>query len=333
MHFEFERIPKIELHVHLDTCISYHCARMLIPGLNLRTFQTYFIAPEQCSDLGDFLSKITPQLDLLQTTSALRQAVDDIFDQLHADNVIYAELRFAPLLHLNQHLKAEEVVETVLEAIQTNRQIYGIEANLILCTLRHFTAHQSIETARLVTRYQKQGVVALDLAADEARYPLDNHICAFDYVRDHGGNCIAHAGEALGFGSVNETLDKLKVSRIGHGVRSIDDRTTLERLLQHGIHLEVCLGCNIVCNVYPSFAEHPVNRLFREGISLSINTDARTVADTSLKKEYTRLNKTFGWGLDEFMTCNLNAISASFASSQLKKHLNAILLGEDSVRE
>lgn len=330
MNFDVRNIPKIELHVHLDTCISYHCARMLMPSLNLRIFRTQYIAPEKCNDLGDFLSRITPQLDLLQTTCALRHAVDDIFDQLHADGVIYAELRFAPLLHLNQSLRAEEVVETVLRAMHARSQIYGIEANLILCTLRHFTEQQSMETARLVARYLGKGVVALDLAADEARFSLNNHIKAFDYVRSQGGGCIAHAGEALGFASVNETLDKLNVSRIGHGVRSVEDRTTLDRLLDEDIHLEVCPGCNIVCDIYPSIAEHPVNILFLEGIAMSINTDARTVANTTLNQEYRHLHHIFGWKDKEFLTCNLNAVRASFALPQIKQGLQGFLRSQAS---
>lgn len=163
MHFNSRRIPKIELHVHLDTCISYHCAKMLMPALNLKVFQSNFIAPSQCTDLGDFLRRISPQLSLLQTHTALRQAVEDMFDQLHADGVIYAELRFAPLLHLNQYLTAEEVIETVLDAMQINSHIFDIKANLILCTLRHFTAEQSLETARLVTKYLHYGLSRLTL--------------------------------------------------------------------------------------------------------------------------------------------------------------------------
>lgn len=331
MVFEPKNISKVELHVHLDTCISYHCARMLMPELNLKFFQMHFIAPEKCTDLGDFLSRITPHLNLLQTARALRQAIDDIFDQLHADSVIYAEIRFAPLLHLNKNLRAEYVIETILDALREKSKTYGIEARLILCTLRHFTESQSLETARLVTRYLDQGVVALDLAADEARHTLDNHIRAFDYVRNHDGGCMAHAGEALGFNSVNETLDKLKVSRIGHGVRSIEDNATLERLILEDIHLEVCPSCNIVCNIFTDIEGHPVNILFNERISLSINTDARTVANTCLNREYLQLHRIFGWGMQEFQICNLNAIKACFAETSIKKRLNDILLGSGTV--
>ncbi|WP_346010849.1 hypothetical protein [Enterobacter sp. RHBSTW-00340] len=102
---------------------------------------------------------------------------------------------------------------------------------------------------------------------------------------------------------------------------------SLDRLLEEHIHLEICPGCNIVCNIYPSIEEHPVNALFREGISLSINTDARTVANTSLDKEYQLLHHVFGWDTEEFLVCNINAIDACFASLPLKKQLKANLTG------
>ncbi|ENZ2229783.1 adenosine deaminase [Salmonella enterica] len=326
MIFEPRDLPKVELHVHLDTCISYHCAKMLMPELTLKEYNCHFIASSKCADLGEFLSKITPQLSLLQSKRALLLAVDDIFDQLHADSVIYAELRLAPLLHLNQQLTAEVVVETILKGMQEGYKVYGIEARLILCTLRHFTEYQSLETAKLVKKYLHRGVVALDLAADEARYPLDNHIRAFDFVRSYGGNCIAHAGEALDYRSVNETLTKLQVTRIGHGVKSIENKATVDKLIEQNIHLEVCPGCNIICNVYDKIEEHPVDRLLRSGVAISINTDARTIADTSLNKEYHQLNRVFGWGYEEFRLCNLNAVKACFAELELKSKLKEIII-------
>ena len=142
------------------------------------------------------LNKIAPQIDLLQTHQAITLAVDDLFAQLAADNVIYAEVRFAPLLHTRMGLSGEAVVETVLAAMRDAAQTYGIAAGLILCTLRHFDAAASLQTAGLVVNFLGRGVVALDLAADEARYPLANHVAAFRAVREAGGNVIAHAGEA-----------------------------------------------------------------------------------------------------------------------------------------
>lgn len=265
MKFDPRKLKKVELHVHLDTCLSYHYVKKIDPQITRAAFNRQFIAPKRCADLGDFLSKIAPQIDLLQTRQAITLAVDDLFAQLAADNVIYVEVRFAPLLHTRMGLSGEAVVETVLAAMRDAAQTYGITAGLILCTLRHFDAAASLQTAGLVVNYLGRGVVALDLAADEARYPLANHIAAFRAVREAGGNVIAHAGEAKGADSVRETLDRLQVSRIGHGVRSIEDPALVERLIATGVLLEICPSCNLTCNLFDSIDDHPIDRLKKWG--------------------------------------------------------------------
>lgn len=320
--FEPNLLLKVELHIHLDTSLSYFYIKKRWPNITLADFNRLFVAQEPCVDLGDFLSKITAQIGILQTKKAIALAVDDLFHQLKQDNVIYAEIRFAPLLHTQQGLTANEVVECVLSAMKESSSHYKIEAGLILCTLRHFTEQQSIQTANLVMEYLNKGVVALDLAADEARYDLAQHINAFYSVKNAGGNVIAHAGEAKGAHSVIETIDKLSVSRIGHGVRSIEDIAAIEKIKQHNILLEVCPSCNIICNVYPSITEHPVNQLKQLGVKLSINTDARTVANTTLNKEYQLLHNVFNWHKNDFNQCNIDALKASFISdTSIKRRL------------
>lgn len=319
--FDPSKLAKVELHVHLDTCLSYYFVRQLFPEMRLKMFQETFIAPHQCADLGDFLSKIVPMLDILQTQSAIEQAVDDLFDQFQADHVVYAELRFAPLLHTRLGLRAERVVEITLSAMKKAAQRYQIEAGLLLCTLRHFSAEESMQTAKLVTQFMDKGVVGLDLAADEARFPLDNHIAPFAHVRKAGGNVIAHAGEAKGADSVAEVLDKLNVTRIGHGVRSIEQPEVIERLKQQNTLLEVCPSCNLVCNVFGSIQEHSVDKLKQAGIKLNINTDARTIANTTLNKEYQLLHDVFDWQEADFIQTNLDALDASFISPELKETL------------
>ena len=319
--FDPKKLAKVELHVHLDTCLSYYFARQLFPEMRLKTFQETFIAPSRCDDLGDFLSKVAPMLDILQTQSAIELAVDDLFDQFQADNVVYAELRFAPILHTRLGLSPEKVVEITLSAMEKAIKEYQIEAGLLLCTLRHFSAEESMQTAKLVTQFMGEGVVGLDLAADEARFPLDNHIAPFAHVLDAGGNVIAHAGEAKGADSVTEVLDKLNVTRIGHGVRSIEQPEVIERLKQQNTLLEVCPSCNLVCNVFGSIQEHSVDKLKRAGVKLNINTDARTIADTTLNKEYQLLHDVFGWQEADFIQTNLDALDASFISPQLRESL------------
>lgn len=321
MKFSPEEIKKVELHVHLDTCLSFQYMQKISPGIGLDEFRATFIAPDRCRDLGDFISKIAPQIEILQTREAIELAVDDLYQQLAADNVIYAEIRFAPLLHTVLGLTGEEIVETVIAAMRHCSQLYSIEAGLLLCTLRHFTRQESLYTAGLVLKYLGRGVAGLDLAADEAGYSLENHIEAFELVRKAGGNVIAHAGEACGAVSIEETLNALQVSRIGHGVRCIEDQRVIERLIREEILLEICPSCNLVCNVFDAMENHPVHLLKQRGVRLNINTDARTVANITLNEEYQKLHDTFGWSYADFNRCNEDAINASFIDNVSKDRL------------
>ncbi|MBN1563971.1 MAG: adenosine deaminase [Anaerolineae bacterium] len=318
-------LPKIELHLHLDCSLSYDAVRQIDPAYARARYDTDIIAPPKCRDLADYLARTRNSVGLLQTEAALRIAARDLVRQLAAENVIYAEIRFAPLLHLANGLPPEQVVEIVAAATQAANAEYGIETRLILCTLRHFSEAQGLQTAQLVERYQDQGVVALDLAGGEADFPLEPHIAAFTYAREQGLNRIAHGGEALGPASVRAILAKLHPMRIGHGVRSIDDPALVEQLIAANVHLEVCPTCNVQIDIYDTLPDHPVDRLYRAGVSLSINTDARATTPTTLTADYAALRDTFGWTEAELLATNLNAITASFAPPELKNTLTAQL--------
>jgi adenosine deaminase len=250
----------------------------------------------------------------------------DLFKQLKNDHVIYAEIRFAPLQHIYKGLSTIEVVEAVNEATKEGIKKYGVEAGIILCTLRHYTEAQSLETAELVNKFKGTYVVGFDIAADEAGFPIDNHIKSFKYANDHGIKCTAHAGEAKGAESVWETLKNFHPSRIGHGVRSIEDLRLIDFLKSNDIHLEVCPTSNIQTNVFDKIENHSVNKLYAEGVSMSINTDARTISNVTLTHEYKLLETIFNWDLNHFKKCNLEAINHSFASEETKDAVRKKLL-------
>jgi adenosine deaminase len=198
----------------------------------------------------------------------------------------------------------------------------GLQAGVILCTLRHFTAAQSMQTAELVEKFRGSRVVALDLAGDEAGFPLDAHIGAYRYAREHGLFRTAHAGEAQGPESVWETLRVLDPQRIGHGTRSIEDPKLVEHLRQNRIHLELCPTANVqIIPSIRSMEEHPIDRLYRAGVSLNINSDSRMVTPTTLTKEYEILHRVFHWTEQDFLRANLMAIDAAFIESNLKQRL------------
>jgi len=324
---DIRALPKVELHLHLDCCLSFAAVEQLKPGITRMEYERDFIAPDKCRDLADFLKVIDAGLDLLQTKAALELAVADLFNQLVADNVIYAEIRFAPLLHLKNGLTPHAVVSSVEKALERAIKRTGIQARLILCSLRHFTQQQSLETVMLTEQFQTGYVAAFDLAADEAGFPIDAHIAAFEYARRNRIPCTAHAGEARGPESVRETLDKLTPTRIGHGVRSIEDPELVKLLVRNRVHLEICPSCNVQIAVYDEYKDHPVQRLYKAGVPISINTDTRTITNISLSQEYERLHQVFGWGRDHFLMCNRNAVAAAFITDRLKLQLSGKLVG------
>ena len=236
----YHALPKVELHLHLDCSLSFDLVKRFIPGISPETYRESFVAPAKCPDLADYIKRAAAAIELMQTRKNLALVVEDLFQQLQSDNVIYAELRFAPFEHIRLGLTAQEVVDVINQSVETCIQRTGIEAGIILCTLRHYSATNSMETVKLVEKFTGTRVVGFDIASDEAGYPIDNHVEAFAYAFEKGISCTAHAGEAKGAESVWETLEHFKPRRIGHGVRSAEDKRLLGFLKSHKIHLEVC---------------------------------------------------------------------------------------------
>lgn len=319
---ELNRIPKIELHIHLDCSLSFDVISQLLPGTTQKEYMKDFTAPEKCIDIKDYFRCVSKSITLMQTEAALRAVVKGLFTQLRKDNVIYAEIRFAPFSHLRDGLAPEDVVEIVADSISKNCKATGIQSRLILCTLRNYSEEQSFKVIKLVDRYiNKTCVVGFDIAGDEVGFPIGAHIKSFDYANKHDIPTTAHAGESKGAESVWETLTYFKPQRIGHGVRSIKDEKLVDHLVENQIHLEICPTSNIKTNVFKVYLNHPIDLLFDLGVSLSINTDGRSSAIFSLTEEYEKLASTFNWDLDFFYQCNINAISHAFLSPPEKAQL------------
>ena len=324
MSFCIKDLPKVELHVHLDCCLSFKGLSRIDPTISESFYKKNFIGTS-CSCLKDYIRCADTALEYMQTKEQLEIVIEDLFDQLTNDNVIYAEIRFAPLLHQKKGLSSKNVVEIVSNKTKIESEKSGIEVGLILCTLRHFSVDQSLQTVKLVKDFSNKNVVGFDIAADEAGFPIDNHIKSFQFARDNNIFCTAHAGEALGADSVTNTLKYLKPNRIGHGVRCIEDNSLIEKIKKENIHLEICVTSNMVTKVFNDLKDHPVDFLLNKGISLSINTDGRTISDTTLNKEYVLLNKEFNWLKNKFLEVNVNAMKASFSSNEVKNKIISIL--------
>lgn len=318
---DFQSLPKVELHLHLDCSLSYKVVQQIDPAITLDEYKESFIASPKCTDLNDYLLRAIKGYQLMQTKEQLRLVTFDLMEQLKTDNVIYAEIRFAPLLHITKGLTPYEVVQTVNDALTIGISKTGVEARLILCTLRHYFEEQSMETVQLVEKFKGSKVVAFDIAGDEAGYPIDAHVAAFMFAKEKNIQVTSHAGEACGAASVWETLHHFHPSRIGHGIRSVEDDKLLDHLKKEDIHLEICPTSNIQTNVVNTINDHPADKIYRHGVSMSINTDARTISPITLSGEYSLLEKTFNWNKEHFLKCNLEAIAHSFCEESLKQEL------------
>lgn len=318
-------LPKVELHLHLDCSLSYDVISKINPSVTPAQFRDAYVAPPKCANLADYLTRAFRAVELIQTEDHLHLATSDLFDQLKAENVIYAEIRFGPLLHTARGLSSYKVVETVNDAVEEGMQRTGIRAGLILSTLRHYNEDQSMETAELASQFLNNSVAGFDIAADEAGYPIDNHISAFRFARENGIPRTAHAGEAKGPESVWETLEYFRPDRIGHGVRSAEDPGLIAHLCENNIHLEVCPTSNIQTDVFDRIENHSADKMYQSGVSMSINTDNRTVSNVTLEEEYHVMRSHFGWGLEHIRRCNLEAVHHAFTTPEIKAELQSTI--------
>lgn len=315
--------PKVELHLHLDCSLSYAFVSHYLPGITRAEYQAIYNTPVNCCSLNEYLACAKAAIALMQTKEQLFDATLDVIQQLEEDQVIYAELRFAPLQHLEAGLTPEEVVESCLSAMDSYQG--KVKVNLILCTLRHFSKAQSDQTAQLVLAYADRGVVGLDLAADEAGYGLENHQAAFERVRNHGIPCTAHAGEACGPQSVRESISRLGIQRVGHGIRSVEDNALMDTLREENIHLEICPTSNHITQVYPPGTVYPIQKLVEQNLSFGINTDGRAISNVTLQDEYEWLVEHHGWTIAQIQNVNEMAIEAAFITEAEKQMLLAEL--------
>jgi adenosine deaminase len=320
-------LPKVELHLHLDGCMSFDAVSLLEPGLTRETFDTEFVAPAQLDGLAGFLERTTRHLALLQTPQALAICIRDLYAQLAADNVVYAEARFAPHLHRRQGMSLETIVATMAEEIAALNRQGPVTVRLLLCSLWTDPPEFTEQVMELAIAHRAGGiVVGIDVAGNEADPRRFEHLQVLARAKARGVNFTVHAGEGNGPQSVTDVMDLLAPVRIGHGVRAIEDPPLLARLAAAGTHLEMCPSCNVQLGLYPDFGRHPMRRFLEAGVSAGISTDQRTITNTTVSDEYLRLAAADDfWGIERFRACNRMALAASFADDEARARIAQLL--------
>lgn len=327
MREQIFKMPKIELHLHLDGAIRPETLVDLAQqdGVELPTNQSseldkYLRVGTECASLGEYLGKFELPLSVMQTKNGLERVAYELCENLAQENVRYFEVRFAPQLHIRKGLTLDEVVAAVLDGLNEGQIEFNLKAGLILCALRHHPSELNLEIAELAGRFKDKGVVAVDLAGDEANYPVEDHQAFFRRAQRLGLHITIHAGEASGAQSIKKAI-ALGAERIGHGVRLFEDGGLLEEVKAANILLEICLKSNYHTKAVASISEHPAKKYFDQGLRISLNTDNPTVSNTTLTEEYLLMVEELGFTLEDLRQMILYAAEAAFLPTSDKLEL------------
>jgi adenosine deaminase len=327
------RVPKVLLHDHLDgglrpqTIVDLAArAGHELPARDADGLRRWFEDSADSGSLERYLETFSHTVAVMQTAPNLRRVAREAVEDLAADGVVYAEIRYAPEQHLTEGLTLEQVVEAVqagLEdgAVSAREQGRPIVVGQLLTAMRHQA--RSNEIAELVVAYRDRGVVGFDIAGAEAGYPPTRHLDAFEYLQRENAHFTIHAGEGFGLPSIWQAIQWCGADRLGHGVRIIDDVSSgadgvphLGRLASYvrdkRIPLEMCPSSNVQTGAAPSIAEHPIGLLSRLRFRVTVNTDNRLMSGTSMSGEMSKLVDAFGFGMDELRWLTLNAMKSAF---------------------
>lgn len=321
-------LPKIDLHCHLDGSIHPEIIFNLLkennqslPMSNYNDFVKYVQAPPNCDSLKTYLKRFKYAIDVMQTEKNLEFIASRFVESLAKSKVKYAEVRFAPSFHRQQNLSYDHIIQSVLNGLKQGKDRTGIHVNLIICGMRHESVEENLKIFKVASKYLGYGVVAVDLAGNEADFPPELHKKAFDYANSAGFNITVHAGETGDFSNIDTAITSLHATRIGHGVSAIFNKPTLEKLVKNDITLEVCPTSNIQTKAFLSFSDHPFKSLYDQNVNVTLNTDNMTVSNTDMNMELLIMKETFNLTTEDFMNIYKNSIKASFASKKVKDEL------------
>ncbi|MCH2546784.1 MAG: adenosine deaminase [Alphaproteobacteria bacterium] len=322
------KLPKAELHVHLEGTVSPQLAKQLAARNTMPLPEGIFNAKGDYnwSTFPEFLNSYDAASSVIRTTEDYVDVTYEYLMSIAKEGAIYAELTLGPDIPAMFGMEYMTYVNAVAEGVDKARKDSGIEARLIICMIRHLGPQTALELMRTVEKNPHPYVVGVGLAGNELMHHPADFAPAFAIADEKLGlGCTAHAGEVAGAQSVRDTIEALPVTRIGHGVRSIEDADLVKTLAARNISLEICPNSNIALSVYPDFAAHPLRKLYDAGVVGSLNSDDPPFFWTNLAQEYMTAKNDFGFTDAELTGITRKAIEVSFADAHTKQKLFAIL--------
>lgn len=314
----FVRLPKAELHVHLDGSLRPATLAALadeagapLPTRDPAALRAH-MRVEDARDLAQYLERFALTVQVLQAPAAIERVAYEMVLDAAADGVRYLEVRYCPALSLPGGLTLDEVLAAEARGLRRGAAETGVRTGIINCTLRHLDPELSDAIAEASVRNRHLGVVGFDIAGGEATHPAGPHARAFEIAARGGLGVTVHAGEAAGASSLAEALFDCRADRIGHGTRLFEDRVLADYVRDRRIPVEVCLTSNRQTRAVPSLDAHPLRRLLDEGFVTCLCSDNWLMSDTNLSSEFALAAATFALTPAEVRRLVFDSVDAAF---------------------
>ena len=334
-HALLKRLPKVELHCHLDGSLRVPTIldlakkdKVTLTTSSSEELSKLLVIGKTRGSLEDYIKRFDITLSVMQTPQALSRTAYELIEDVAKENVRYIEIRYSPILHTGKGMTMGESVEAVRNGLKRGQKDFGVKSGIIVCGIRNISAAASLKLADLTVRYKNKGVVGFDLAGAEENFPAKDHQEAFYMILNNNINATIHAGEAYGPSSIHQAIHHCGAHRIGHGTRLKENKDLMNYVNDHRITLEICLTSNWQTRSIRSLKYHPLKYYYDQGIRVTINTDNRLMSGTTLTKEFLLAHKLFGFKLHDFREMIIMAMKSAFIPYAERKQLIRKIAGE-----
>lgn len=311
------KLPKIDLHCHLDGSLSLETVKELLnQEVQLESLQV----ADNCRDLCEYLEKFDLPLQCLQSARGLELAAYRFIEDVAKEHMVYVEVRFAPMLSVHEHLTCKQVIEAVLRGMEKGKQKFGVSGNVIVCAMRHHSEEKNIAMIKAAQEFFGHGVCALDLAGNEAAFPMKEFQNIFQYAKRMELPFTIHAGECGSVENIKEAID-CGAARIGHGIALRGHKDAQEFCKNRQIGIEMCPTSNMQTKAVEHIWEYPLEEFLNNGLCVAINTDNRTVSNTSIMNEIEFVKNHCHQTDEDIVRLMKNAVEMSFTTEEEKQRL------------
>jgi len=312
---KIKKLPKIELHCHLDGSMPVGLIKELSQDATILADQLQ--APKDCGSLKEYLERFSIPLRCLRTAEGLEAAGRGLLEDVSKENVKYIEVRFAPMLSAHEGFSCRQVIDSVLRGLEKGYRQYGVHYNVIVCAMRHHSIEQNLTMLKESRERLGEGVCALDLAGDEAAFETSGFRELFVRAAKWDMPFTIHSGECGSVANVKEAFE-LGAKRIGHGIALQKDKDLMKKFADHKTGIEMCPTSNLQTKAVERWEEYPLLMYMQKGLKVSVNTDNRTVSNTTMTKELELVYKSCDFNNDIISQLLRNAVETSFADDNLK---------------